>query len=169
MTFKKITPRNDVKTKKTYLIFFCKKVLFCDFWFGGHITLWLAISSSLNILRRLTFQMIGNWISFKNMCISTISRYVFCDTFVFFKLFHFLFLPSTYFIFKSHYAAHPIFWVDKGDTKKKKTVMWQNMITSRNFENVGYMKRGEMSLLVLLNVCLDHIYLIKCLLFFFQN
>ena len=56
---------------------------------GGHVTLGLTISTSHNILRCLTHQKIGNWISFKNICISTISRYVFSDIFAFLS-----FLPS---------------------------------------------------------------------------
>ena len=39
---------------------FAKKCDFVTFGLGGHVTLWLAISPQLNILRRLTHQNIGN-------------------------------------------------------------------------------------------------------------
>ena len=61
------------------------------FGLGGHVTLWLAISPQLNMLRRLIHQNIGNWISSKKMCILTIPWYVFCDIFAFLSCPTFLF------------------------------------------------------------------------------
>ena len=72
-----------MKVKQRYLCFCKKNGDFVTFDLGGHVTLWLIISTSHNILRCLTHQKIRNCISFRNMCISTISRYAFCDIFAF--------------------------------------------------------------------------------------
>ena len=49
----------------------------------------------LNILRSLTYQMIGNCIRCKNMCISNISWNVFCDIFAFLSCTTFFFAENT--------------------------------------------------------------------------
>ena len=69
--------------------FFAKKGYFVTFDLGGPVTLWFAISPPLNILTCLTHQKIGN---FKDICISTISRYIFCGTFAFLSCTTFFFL-----------------------------------------------------------------------------
>ena len=68
---RKIHYENGVKTKEKNYVF-KENSDFVNFGFGGHVTLWFTISLKLNILRRLAYHKIGNWISFKNMCISTI-------------------------------------------------------------------------------------------------
>ena len=76
MSFKKIRHENDIKAK--VFVFFKKNGDFVTFGLWGHVTFWLAISPPLNILRPLTHEKIGNWISFRNMCIVHINYIMKC-------------------------------------------------------------------------------------------
>ena len=60
-------------------------------------------------MRRLTYQNIGNWISFKKICISSKLWYVFCDIFAFLSCTTFFF--AEYIIIHKAYVINKLSWL----------------------------------------------------------